>query len=59
MNSETIRDTNDKYREKLLSGNIKVNELHTLAVWLREVNNFLIEYDKYISETKEKLVKLP
>ena len=42
MNSEKIRETNNKFREKILSKEIKEGELQTLAVWLNEVNNFLI-----------------
>ena len=59
MNSEKIRETNNKFREKILSKEIKEGELQTLAVWLNEVNNFLIEYDKYFSEKIDKLIKLP
>jgi thiaminase len=59
MNSEKIRETNDKFIEKLLNKTLKESEWHTLAVWLKEVNNFLVEYDRYIAEAIDKLARLP
>ena len=59
MNSEKIRETNNKFIEKLLNKTLKESEWHTLAVSLKEVNNFLVEYDRYIAEAVDKLARLP